>query len=88
MAISVLGLSRQMDYECMEQILDKLDDPAITVRSAAAKAAVNLLGRNHHFPVNGNAKERDRIKKQIIEDWEQYECSELFEFNQQRFQHE
>ena len=85
-AISVLGLSRQMDYECMDQILAKLDDPSITVRSAAAKAAANLLGRNHHFPLNGTVDQRNRVKERMLADWEQYQASELFEFNQQRSQ--
>ena len=85
-AISVLGLSRQMDYECMDQILAKLDDSSITVRSASAKATANLLGRNHHFPVNGAEKERNRVKELILADWEHYQSSELFKFNQERFQ--
>ncbi len=85
-AISILGLSRQMDYECMDQILANLDDSSITVRSASAKAAANLLGRNHHFPVKGDVEERNRVKERILADWEQYRDSELFEFNQERFQ--
>ena len=85
-AVSILGLSRQMDYECMDQILNKLDNSSITVRSAAANAAANLLGRNHHFPVDGTVAQRNRIKERILADWEHYQGSELFEFNQQRYQ--
>ena len=85
-ATSIMGLSRQMDYESTDQILAKLDDTSTTVRAATAKASTKLLGRNHHFPVRGTDKERARIRDQILADWERYRKSELFEFNKQRYQ--
>lgn len=87
-AISILGVSRQMDYESMDQILEKLGDPSATIRIAAAKATTKLLGRDHHFPVNGPLELRTRIKNQIAQDWQEYDGSALFEFNKNRFENE
>ena len=83
-AISILGLSRNRDYQSMNHILTCLDDPSATVRSAAAVASTNLLGRNHHFPVNGSLEARARVRNEMIRDWESYNGSELFEFNKNR----
>ncbi|MEC9091339.1 MAG: hypothetical protein VX438_01445, partial [Planctomycetota bacterium] len=83
-AISLLGLSRQRDYQCMDLIIDKLDDSEETVRAAAAKAVTCLLGRDYGFPVRGKVSEWTEYKKRIHNDWEQYRGSELFEFNLQR----
>ena len=84
-AVCLTGLSRQYDDECMDQFLEKLDDPSLTVRVAAAKACTKILGRNHHFPADGRAEERQRIKEQMTKDWEEYKGSELHEFNKERF---
>ena len=83
---SIMGLSRQMDYESMDQILAKLDDGSLAVRAASATAATKLLGRNHHFPVRGTDQERAKVRDRILADWESYRESDLFEFNKTRFQ--
>lgn len=84
-AVCLLALARQQDYPSMEKIIAKLDDPTVNVRTAAAKATSKLLGRNHHFPVAGTERERQRIKEQIEEDWKQYNGSPLFKKNVERF---
>lgn len=84
-AVSIVGVARLSDYQCMDPILNKLDDSSVTVRSAAASAAAKLLGRNHHFPVTGPPDQRARVRDQMIKDWEEYNGSELFKFNQNRF---
>ena len=83
-AVSILGVTRLMDYQSMDQILIRLEDPSLTVRSAAAKSVAKLLGRDHHYPVRGRPEEQARVKNLIVEDWEAYNGSELFEFNQKR----
>ena len=83
-AASLLGVTRLMDYESMDQILIRLVDPSLVVRSAAAKAAAKLLGRDHHFPVRGMREDQQRVKNEIVKDWEEYNGSELFEFNKTR----
>lgn len=84
-AVCLIGLARQYDDECMDLFLEKLDDPSITVRVAASKACTKILGRDHHFPIQGSADERERIKQNMTKDWEAYYGSELYEFNKQRF---
>ena len=84
-ATSLLAVTRLNDYQSMDQILMKLDDPSTTVRSTAATSVAKLLGRDHHFPVRGSKAERTRVKNQIVKDWKQYNGSELFEFNKNRF---
>ncbi len=84
-ATALLAVTRMMDYQSMDQILIKLDDPSLTIRSAAAKSVAKLLGRDHHYPIRGSAAERTLVKEQIVKDWEAYNGSELFEFNKKRF---
>ena len=84
-SICMAGLARQLDDICMDVFLEKLDDPSINVRVAAAKACTKILGRNHHFPADGTADQRKRIKNNMAEDWESYNGSELHEFNKKRF---
>ena len=64
-AVSMIGLARQYDDQCMDLFLQKLDDSSLTVRVAAAKACTKILGRNHHFPADGKASERERIREQM-----------------------
>jgi hypothetical protein len=84
-AICILGVARQMDYQSMDNLIDRLDDPSATVRTAAAKAIARLLGRDHHFPALGSASQRAEIKDKIVKDWKSYNGSPLFEFNKERF---
>lgn len=83
-ATGILGVTRLMDYQSMDQILTKLDDDSVAIRSAAAKAAAKLLGRDHHYPADGTPLQRSRSKTKIVQDWEKYNGSELFEFNKKR----
>lgn len=83
-SVSILGLSRQRDYHCMESFIEKLDDPQENVRAAAAKAVVHLLGRDYGFQVRGTLSHRAEFMEKIRDDWEQYRGSELFKFNDQR----
>lgn len=85
-AACLSGVSLLMDYESMDQILNRLDDSSLVVRSAAAKAATKLLGRDHHFPVRGLPEEQQRVKNEIVKDWESYNGSKLFEFNKKRIE--
>ncbi len=83
-AAALLGVTRLMDYQSMDQILTRLGDPSFVVRSAAAKAAAKLLGRDHHYPVRGMPEDQQRVKDAMVKDWEAYNGSELFEFNKNR----
>lgn len=84
-AVSIMGLSRHRDYPSMLPIIAKLEDPAENVRYAASKAVTRLLGRDHRFPVRGTQEEQAKFKKTIEKDWEQYYGSELFKYNERRF---
>ncbi|MEM7456320.1 MAG: hypothetical protein AAF456_18375 [Planctomycetota bacterium] len=83
-SVAIAGAAELYDYDSMDLIIDKLDDPSLEVRTAAGKATTGLLGRDHHFPAGGSEVERARIKAQIEEDWQSYNGSELFEFNRNR----
>lgn len=83
-SVSLLGLSRQHDYQCMESFIEKLDDPQEAVRAAAAKAVARLLGRDYGFQVRGTVSQRAEFMEKIRDDWEEFRGSELFEFNNQR----
>ncbi len=84
-SVVIGGLARIRDYESMDNLIASLDHSSRSIRSAAAKAVAKLLGRDHHFPVIGTAAEKAEIKAQIEKDWEEYNGSELFEHNRQRF---
>ena len=87
-AVCILGVARQRDYDSMDLLLAKLDDNSENVRATAASALTKLLGRKYHFPASGRADERAAIKEQIVQDWNDYNGSELFEFNKNRFKEE
>ena len=84
LSVCILGISRQSDYESMDIIIAKLDNPESSVRSSAATALRKMLGRDFHFPVDGSKENRDRVRDEIIKDWNLYNGSELFEFNKNR----
>lgn len=83
-SVCILAMSRLYDYDSMDVLLAKLEDDAIGVRSSAATALEKLLGRDYHFPVEGNESERADVRDRIIEDWNLYNGSELFEHNRKK----
>ena len=84
-SVCILALSRLHDYKSMDVLLAKLDDEALSVRSSAAVALEKMLGRDYHFPVEGDESERGAVRERIIEDWNLYNGSELFEHNKKRY---
>lgn len=84
-SVIILAISRLRDYKSIDVLIAKLDDNVVRVRSSAAKALEKMLGRDYHFPVDGSDSERANIRDQIIEDWNSYNGSELFEHNKKRF---
>lgn len=83
-SICLLALSRMMDHESMDLFFEKIKDDSEAVRSAAAKSLKAILGRNYRFPVSGRIDKRNKVIAQMKKDWESYNGSELFIYNQNR----
>ena len=80
-SLAIAGLANHRDYSSIDLLFAKLDDPTPFVRASAARALARLLGRDHHFPVEGSADERVKSKETIIADWNALKNTELFRRN-------
>ena len=87
-ALAVLHLSRQLDYESTDLIIDLLESDSQSVRSTAAVALRELLGRDYHFPVTGSLDKRNAVIHAIRKDWISLRQSKLFEFNSNRLRNQ
>lgn len=83
-AMAFSRLASLWDYEAMPLLLETLDADSPALRRSAAKALAKLLGRDHHFPVNGTPKERGDARDRIVKDWDKYKDSKLFQVNKER----
>ncbi len=61
-SVCILAISRQRDYPSMDLLLAKLDDSESGVRSSAATVLNKMLGRDYHFPAQGNKETRKRVR--------------------------
>lgn len=83
-AIAFSRLASVWDYDSMPLFLESLNADSPALRRSSAKAVAKLLGRDHHFPVDGTHKERADKLARIVKDWEAYEDSRLFQLNKER----
>jgi len=77
-AICVQGLAALRDYDSMENMLDALEDPSAVVRSAAARAGMQLLGAKYEFDAEGPPEKRKKTVEFFRETWSEYKDADGF----------
>lgn len=88
LAYTIRSLASSYDYSVIETCFSALSHDSAAVQHAAARAIVDLLGRDHHFPFDGTSAEREACVQRMRADWARLKDSELFRYNMTRLKHQ